>query len=152
MFKHHVCIYFFVFSHVQLFVASWTIYPTRLLCPWKFPGKNTGAGCHFLLQEIFPTQGSNPCLAPLLHGQADTWPLAPPEKPCLDLYPQSKDKKKSKQIPNSSYSRAEQISKYIVDKESQVSCCWRKEKKYERGEETEWTFSWWTGIKSISMN
>ena len=26
-------------------------YPTRLLCPWGSPGKNTGAGCHFLLQE-----------------------------------------------------------------------------------------------------
>ena len=26
------------------------------------PGKNTGEGCHFLLQEIFPTQGLNPCL------------------------------------------------------------------------------------------
>ena len=24
--------------------------PTRLLCPWDSPGKNTGAGCHFLLQ------------------------------------------------------------------------------------------------------
>ena len=24
--------------------------PTRLLCPWNFPGKNTGVGCHFLLQ------------------------------------------------------------------------------------------------------
>ena len=23
---------------------------TRLLCPWDSPGKNTGAGCHFLLQ------------------------------------------------------------------------------------------------------
>ena len=33
--------------------------PTRLLCPWDFPGKNTGVGCHFLLQGIFPTQGSN---------------------------------------------------------------------------------------------
>ena len=33
--------------------------PTRLLCPWDFPGKDTGVGCHFLLQEIFPTQGSN---------------------------------------------------------------------------------------------
>ena len=36
--------------------------PTRLLCPWDFPGKNTGVGCHLLLQEIFPTQGSNPHL------------------------------------------------------------------------------------------
>ena len=33
--------------------------PTRLCCPWDFPGKNTGMGCHFLLQGIFPTQGSN---------------------------------------------------------------------------------------------
>ena len=28
--------------------------PARLLCPWDFPGKNTGVGCHFLLQGIFP--------------------------------------------------------------------------------------------------
>ena len=33
-----------------------------LLRPWDSPGKNTGVGCHFLLQEIFPTQGSNPGL------------------------------------------------------------------------------------------
>ena len=26
--------------------------PTRLLCPWDSPGKNTGVGCHFLLQCI----------------------------------------------------------------------------------------------------
>ena len=32
---------------------------TRLLCPWDFPGKNTRVGCHFLLQELFPTQGLN---------------------------------------------------------------------------------------------
>ena len=25
--------------------------PARLLCPWNFPGKNTGVGCHFLLQR-----------------------------------------------------------------------------------------------------
>ena len=37
-------------------------WPTRLLCPWDSPGKNTGAGCHFLLQGIFLTQGLNPCL------------------------------------------------------------------------------------------
>ena len=29
--------------------------PTRLLCPWDFPGKKTGVGCHFLLQRVFPT-------------------------------------------------------------------------------------------------
>ena len=32
---------------------------TRLLCPWDPPGKNTGVGCHFLLQGIFPIQESN---------------------------------------------------------------------------------------------
>ena len=36
--------------------------PARLFCPWNVPGKNTGVGCRFLLQGIFPTQGSNPLL------------------------------------------------------------------------------------------
>ena len=36
--------------------------PTRLLCPWDFPGNSTGVDCHFLLQGIFPTQGLNPGL------------------------------------------------------------------------------------------
>ena len=39
----------------------------RLLCPWNFPGKNTGVGCHFLLQGIFPTEGSNLSLLCHLH-------------------------------------------------------------------------------------
>ena len=36
--------------------------PSRLLCPWDFPGNRTGVDCHFLLQGIFPIQGSNPGL------------------------------------------------------------------------------------------
>ena len=36
--------------------------PARFLCPRNFPGKNTGAGCHFLLQGIFLIQGLNPHL------------------------------------------------------------------------------------------
>ena len=36
--------------------------PTGLLHPWDFPGKNTGVGCHFLLQGNFLTQGWNPGL------------------------------------------------------------------------------------------
>ena len=39
-------------------------WPTRLLCPWSSPGKNTGVGCHFLLQGFFPTQGLNLGLLP----------------------------------------------------------------------------------------
>ena len=33
--------------------------PTRFFCPWNSPGKNTGVGCHGLLQGIFLTQGLN---------------------------------------------------------------------------------------------
>ena len=40
--------------------------PARLLCPRDSPGKNTGVGCHALLQGIFLTQGLNPCLSSLL--------------------------------------------------------------------------------------
>ena len=58
-------------------------YPARLLCPWNSPGKNTGEGCHALLQGIFLTQGSNLCLLCLLHWQVSSLPLAPPEKPIL---------------------------------------------------------------------
>ena len=47
----------------------------KLLCLWDFPGKNTGVGCHFLLQGIFPTQGLNPRPLHLLHWQADSLPL-----------------------------------------------------------------------------
>ena len=62
---------------------SWrthVLLPTRLLCLWDSPGKNTGVGCHTLLQGIFLTQGLNPCLLGLLHWQADSLPLAPPGK------------------------------------------------------------------------
>ena len=50
------------------FVMPWT---ARLLWPWYFPDKNTGVSCHFLLQGIFPTHGSN---LSLLHWQVDSLP------------------------------------------------------------------------------
>ena len=43
------------------------------LCLWDFPGKNTGMGCHFLLQEIFLTQGLNPGLT---HGRQTLYLLS----------------------------------------------------------------------------
>ena len=49
------------------------LWPTRFLCPRDFPGNNTGVGCHFLLQKIFLTKGSN---LSLLHWQADSLPLS----------------------------------------------------------------------------
>ena len=51
-----------------------------LFYTWDFLGKNTGVGCHFLLQGIFPTQGSNP--SPALAGGFFT--AKPPGKP-IDL-------------------------------------------------------------------
>ena len=44
-----------------------------LLCPWESPGKNTGVGCHALLQGIFPTQEWNLCLYCLLHWQVGSF-------------------------------------------------------------------------------
>ena len=57
--------------------------PSRLLCPWDFPGKITGVGCHALLQGIFPTQGLNPGLP---HFEADSLLSEPPGKP-MTRYP-----------------------------------------------------------------
>ena len=64
--------------------------PARLFCPWYFPGKNTGMGCHALLQGIFPTQGSNPRLLCLLQWQVDSLPLSHPGSPC-DRWQQAKN-------------------------------------------------------------
>ena len=61
----YVCIYVCVcVSHsvMSSFLQPHGLGPTRLLRPWDFPGKNTGVGCHSLLQGIFLTQGSNPGL------------------------------------------------------------------------------------------
>ena len=59
------------FSRVWLFATPMDCNSTRLLHLWEPLGRNTGVGCHFLLQESFPTQGSN---LGLLHWQADSLP------------------------------------------------------------------------------
>ena len=62
--------------------------------PWSmdFPGKNTGVGCHFLLQGIFPTWGLNPVsamqtLSCISCGFSFFFflPAEPPEKPILGI-------------------------------------------------------------------
>ena len=64
----------------------WTVAHQAPL-PCDFPGKNTGLGCHFLLQGIFLTQRLNLCLLGLLHCQAGFFffffflPAEPPEEP-----------------------------------------------------------------------
>ena len=60
-----IAIKFFFFMKVKVLVTQLCltlcnpIDLARLLCAWNSPGKNTGVGCHSLLQGIFPTQGSN---------------------------------------------------------------------------------------------
>ena len=53
-------------------LQSHGLWSVRLLCPCNFPGKNTGVGCHALLQGIFPTWGSNLCLPASPALQADS--------------------------------------------------------------------------------
>ena len=53
-------------------------WPTRVFCLGDSPGKNTGVGCHALLQGIFPTQGSNPGLP---YCRWILLPSEPPGKP-----------------------------------------------------------------------
>ena len=58
-------------SRVQLFAI-----------PWDFPGKSLQVGCHFLLQRIFPTQGSNPRLLP---WQVDSLPRSHRGRPYMSV-------------------------------------------------------------------
>ena len=62
-------------SHAQLFVTPWTIVHQASLS-MGFPGKNTGTGCHTLLQGIFLTQGLKPLLLCLLSWQVGSLPLS----------------------------------------------------------------------------
>ena len=45
----HVCAQ--LLSHGIEFLQPHRLQPTRLLCPWDFPGKNTGMNCHLFLQK-----------------------------------------------------------------------------------------------------
>ena len=67
-----VCVCVCVCVHAHLVQLCSTLcdligYSPRLLCPWGFPGKNTGVGCHAHLQGILLTQGLNPSLLQPLH-------------------------------------------------------------------------------------
>ena len=49
--------------------------PTRLPCPWDSPGKNTGVGCHFLLQCMkVKSESELTQLCPTLHDPMDCSP------------------------------------------------------------------------------
>ena len=65
------------FQSCPTLITPWTV-AARLLYAWYFSGKNTGVGCHFLLQGIFRTQRSNPGL---LHWQLNSSPSEALRKP-----------------------------------------------------------------------
>ena len=66
-------------------------------CLWDFPGNNTGVGCHFLLQGIFPTQGSNPGLP---HCRQMLLPSEPPGKSLL--------------LSSNTYQRVDSLEKTLI--------------------------------------
>ena len=76
-----------VLSHVQSFFATLCnrigLQPTRLLCLWDVSGRNTGVGCHFLLQ------GSSQLRDWSLALQVDSLPLSHRESP--GVLPQETD-------------------------------------------------------------
>ena len=70
------------FSRVRLF-WPYGLWFARLLYPWDSAGKNTGLGCHALLQGLFLTEGLNLHLLRLLHWQVGSLSLVPPGKPSV---------------------------------------------------------------------
>ena len=83
---HYIIIIILTLSLVWLFVALWTI---ALSWPRDFPDRNTGVGCHFLLQLNFSTQGSNLRLLWLLHCQTGSLQLSH-QGSLIALYRESK--------------------------------------------------------------
>ena len=89
-----------VASVVSNSLQSYGLQPARFLCLWDSPGKNTGVGCHALLQWIFPTQGSHPSLLCLWHCKRILYPLnhlGSPLKVFEDNYSTFNEQRSSKQ-------------------------------------------------------
>ena len=83
--------------NIKILVQKWAygtpVCVCQFLSPWDFPGKNTGEGCHFLLQGIFPTQRSNLgllyCRQILYHLSYQGSPIVPlyskqPQRPAVN--------------------------------------------------------------------
>ena len=84
--KEDLPVNLFTFFFVQLCARAKSLQSCSALCDpmdhclpgssvdGESPGRNTGVGCHALLQGVFPTQGLNPLLLLLLHWQAGSPP------------------------------------------------------------------------------
>ena len=84
-------LYMYVYESVSPSVVSNSLQPhklqpSRLLCPWSSPGKNTRVGCHSLLQGIFPDPGIKP-RSPALQADSLAAELpGPPRASCYNHY------------------------------------------------------------------
>ena len=58
--------------------SVWLFVTLCIVCPWDSPGRNSGVGCHALLQGVFPALGWNLNFLHLLHWQVGSFPLVPP--------------------------------------------------------------------------
>ena len=75
------CLLFHLLNCVLLFCDV----PSRPLWAWDFLDENLGVGCHFLLQGVFPDQGSNLCFPALAGGFFTTEPPGEPTSSILVL-------------------------------------------------------------------
>ena len=105
-----ICEWVKLLSHVQLFATPWTAVH-QALCPQDFPGKSTRVGCHFLLQGIFPAQGSNPGLP---HCRQMLLPSKPPGVTSQDFDPGIPSLGSSQPLPIHSDSHMGQASLLVV--------------------------------------
>ena len=88
-----VCVHVCKLSHMQLFMTPGTVgHQTPL--PTEFSGQEHWSGCHFILQGIFVTQGSNLHFLHPLHWQADSLPLQNLRSPRNIIFPANSGKKK----------------------------------------------------------
>ena len=129
-----------VLSHVCLFTTLWAVaHKTPRL--WNFPGKNTGVGCHFLLQRIFPTQGSNLLLLRLLHWQADSLPLSHLGSPIWGQVPLVH------RYPH--YHHCKCSSSHLTDGASKAQPCRKGDKKTESGMRLARGPPWWFQLQGM---
>ena len=83
---HRICACVYMYQRVNVCMLMFDslqphgLQPTKTLCLWDSPGKNTGVDLHALLQGIFQTQGLNPPCFRLLCWQAGSLSLVPPGK------------------------------------------------------------------------
>ena len=98
--------------------------PARPLCSWDSPVKDTGVGCHFLLQGIFLIQGLNTRILHLLHWNVDSWPLIPKLLGWMTLFPDQQDWKNTGNLKGKGRSNAKKGKREPEDEKECKQVFW----------------------------